>query len=287
MKTNKPPDANLANPLAAVSATAIFRKSILSVMALTVVFSILACETSPTGRRQLSLVSDAQLEQMSVSAFAQMKQQTPVSKDAKVNNYVRCIADAITTTLPEHRSWETVVFEDKTANAFALPGGKIGVHTGLLTVAKSQSQLATVIGHEVAHVLANHSKERLSEQLAAQSGITLASILLAGEGNQRDSKYQMAMAAIGLGAQYGLLLPHSRAQESEADILGLDLMAKAGFDPSESIPLWQNMAAQGGGRTPEFMSTHPSHGTRIENLGAHLPQARVYYQQAARKPNCR
>jgi predicted Zn-dependent protease len=193
------------------------------------------------------------------------------------------VANAITNALPEKRAWEVVVFRDDSANAFALPGGKIGVHTGLLKVAQNQDQLAAVIGHEIAHVLAEHGKERVSEQLVAQGGMSLLSAVI---GNPEDPRHGLLMGALGLGAQFGVLLPHSRAQESEADIVGLDYMAKAGFDPRQSVNLWQNMAAAGGGQQPEFMSTHPSHGTRIQNLQAAIPKALVTLEQSGKKASC-
>jgi predicted Zn-dependent protease len=228
------------------------------------------------------MVSDEQMEKMGEEAFAELKQKQKISNDANVTSYVSCVARSITEKLPDRRDWEIVVFEEESANAFALPGGKIGVHTGLLKVAKSPAQLATVLGHEVAHVLAEHSKERVSQTLAAQGGLTVLNVIL---GNKNDSRRYILMGALGL-AQFGYLLPHSRAQETEADILGLDFMARSGYNPQESIGLWENMASAGGGQAPEFLSTHPSHGTRIENLQAKIPQATALYQQANERPNC-
>lgn len=250
------------------------------------IFAVLlatSCQTSPTGRKQLALMPDGQMEEMGKQAFAEMKQEQPVSSDAATNRYVQCVAKSITDALPEKREWEVVVFQDDSANAFALPGGKIGVHTGLLKVAKNQDQLATVIGHEVAHVLADHSKERVSEQMAAQGGLSVVGAAL---GNKEDPRHNILMGALGLGAQFGVLLPHSRDQESEADIIGLDYMARAGFDPHQSIPLWQNMGAAGGGQPPEFMSTHPSHGTRIQHLGEKIPSADNLRKQSGKNPRC-
>lgn len=242
-----------------------------------------SCQTSPTGRKQLALVSDGQMEEMGNQAFTEMKTKQPIESGEKENNYVRCVANAVTSTLPEQRAWEVVVFRDETANAFALPGGKIGVHTGLLKVAKNQDQLAAVIGHEIAHVLAEHSKERVSEQMATQGGL---SILGAVVGDPKDPRHGILMGALGLGAQFGVLLPHSRAQESEADLVGLDFMAKAGFDPRQSVDLWKNMAEAGGGQPPEFLSTHPSHGTRIQNLQTAIPKALAELNASGKKANC-
>lgn len=248
---------------------------------------LVACATSPTGRSQLMLVSEAQVAQMGAAAFDQMKEQTPPSNDAGVNRYVTCVADAVLTALPgdQGRNWEVRVFNDDSANAFALPARKIGVHTGLLKVAANDAQLATVIGHEVGHVLAQHSAERMSLQFATESSGALLGILLGESSNEKG----MLLAALGLGAQYGVILPYSRVQESEADIVGLDLMAKAGFDPRESIALWRNMSAQGGDQPPEFLSTHPSHSSRIQGLEAQMAKVEPLYRQARAqglRPNC-
>lgn len=229
------------------------------------------------------------MAQMGVTAYSEMKGQLPVERDTGTNAYVRCVAGAITGALGSGGSsaqWEVTVFRDDSANAFALPGGKIGVHTGLLKVAKDQDQLAAVIGHEVAHVLARHANERVSTNAVAQTGLQAAQILA---GANTPAKQQL-FGLLGVGTQVGVLLPFSRAQEREADLLGLDLMARAGFDPRASVPLWQNMASAGGGRGPEFLSTHPSHGTRISALQARLPQALPVYEQAqaaGRRPACR
>jgi len=178
------------------------------------------------------------------------------------------------------------VFNDEAVNAFALPGGKIGVYTGILQVASTQDQLAAVIGHEVAHVLANHGNERVSVAFAADSGLKMAQVL-AGKATQQKAQL---LGLLGLGAQVGVLLPYGRTQESEADILGIDYMAKAGFDPRQSVTLWQNMAKAGGKKPPELLSTHPSNATRIKGLNSRMERAMKLYKQARannKKPNCR
>jgi len=177
------------------------------------------------------------------------------------------------------QQWEVVVFEEEEPNAFALPGGKIGVNTGIVKVAKSQDQLATVLGHEVAHVIAHHANERVSQQAVAGTLMQVAGATL-------DPRLA---AALGAGAQVGVLLPFSRTQESEADLVGLDLMASAGFDPRASVEFWQNMEKAGGAGTPEFLSTHPSGSTRMSDLRNRLPQAMQLYDQATqagRRPRC-
>lgn len=220
---------------------------------------------------------------MGVTAFEDMKKQVPISKDPAVNKYVVCVANEITTVLPEKQNWEVVVFENAEPNAFALPGGKIGVHTGMLKVAETPAQLGAVLGHEVGHVLARHSNERLSESMAVQGVLAVSSALL----KDKESKtYGLTMAALGLGAQFGYVLPHSRKQESEADIIGLDLMSRAGFDPRQAVELWRNMEKAGGGQPPEFMSTHPAHGTRIQSLQASMGPAVAKYEQTTHRPSC-
>ncbi|MGZ3650718.1 MAG: M48 family metallopeptidase [Bdellovibrionota bacterium] len=242
-----------------------------------------ACQTSPTGRHQLMLTSDSQMEDMGKQAFDEMKQKEKIDHDPKVNTYVSCVAKAVTDVIEPKQSWEVVVFDDPQVNAFALPGGKIGVYSGLLKVAKNQDQLATVIGHETGHVVAQHGRERTSEQLIAEGGLAAAGGVL---GNQQDPKHQALMAALGVGAQVGVLLPFSRAQESEADIIGLDTMARAGFRPAEAVALWHNMEASAGGGPPAFLSDHPSDENRIKALQAKLPEAEKLAAANGRAPKC-
>ncbi|MBS62974.1 M48 family metallopeptidase [Salinisphaera sp.] len=242
---------------------------------------LVACATSPTGRNQLKLFSEEKIAQMGVQSYQQMKQKEPIDTSTADNRYVKCVADAVTRVTGGE--WEITVFKDDQVNAFALPGGKIGVYSGLLDVAKTDDQLATVIAHEVGHVLADHGNERVSQQAATQGGLQVVSAFLGGGGGGGN---QAVMSALGLGAQVGILLPFSRTQESEADTIGLELMARAGFDPRQSVALWQNMAAAGGEKPAEFMSTHPSNQSRINNLQSHMNQAMQLYQQAPNKPNC-
>lgn len=249
---------------------------------------LIACATTPLGRKQLAFMSAEQMDTMGVQAFGEIKQETPVEKSPSVNRYVNCITEHIIAANPsQQQQWEVVVFQDDAVNAFALPGGKVGVYTGLLKVADNQNQVAAVIGHEIAHVLSNHSNERVSQETAAQLLLQLGQIVV-------DTKTQMGqgiMAALGLGAQYGVLLPYSRKHESEADHLGLQLMANAGFEPRESVTLWQNMSRTGSGeQPPEFASTHPSHERRIQDLNSLMSQTLPLQQQArqqGRNPQCR
>lgn len=252
-------------------------------LALLMTIGLTACTASPTGRNQLLLFSDNDMSQLGSQSFTQMKQEIPVNKNVKTNAYVQCVANAITAQAPEQKGfsqWEVVVFESDQVNAFALPGGKIGVYTGLLKVAVNQDQLATVLGHEVAHVLSNHSNERLSQSQLANAGLQLTDIAI---GASEYSQYRnLTMGALGVGVQYGVILPYGRSQESEADVLGLALMAKAGFDPAQSIELWKNMAkASGGKQPPELLSTHPSHNTRIADLSATISTLPPYQGKKA------
>jgi predicted Zn-dependent protease len=244
--------------------------------------------TSPLGRTQMRLFPAEQMDAMGAEAYAQMKRQMPVSRDERAVRIVDCVSTAVVAQArgpAAPRSWEVTVFENDAPNAFALPGGKLGVHTGLLKVARDPSQLATVIGHEVAHVLAQHGNERASTAFATESGLKLIESL-SGPSSPGGNEL---LALLGLGAQVGITLPFGRAQEREADLMGLDLMADAGFDPRASVALWQNMARAGGEAPPEFMSTHPSHGTRIRELEARIPAALQRYEaarRAGRRPSC-
>ena len=267
---------------------------LLVLIALSLLVGVVGCATSPTGRTQFLLNSEVQMAEMGRAAFADLQTKKPVSTNPRQVGYVRCVANAITSVLrPEElrplgvTRWDVEVFEDQTANAFALPGGKIGVNTGLLDVAVTPAQLAAVLGHEVGHVLARHGNERVSQSTVVQSGMAIAQVIV---GADTPAKQQL-FGALGLGLQYGVLMPFSRTQESEADEIGVELMARAGFDPRESITLWQNMSrASSGQAPPELLSTHPSNATRIRRLQEAMSKALPLYQQAVaagRRPNCR
>ena len=248
-------------------------------------FVISACATSPTGRSQFIYLPNAQLDKMGLQAFDDLKAKKPLSKNQRYIDFVNCIAEAITQV--KGGRWEVVVFEDKTLNAFALPGNKIGVHTGLIELVDNEHQLAAVMGHEVGHVLARHSNERMSQKTAVNQGVALVSAV----SNPTSAVGKLAVSALGIGAQYGIVLPFSRTHESEADVIGLVLMAKAGFDPRQSVNLWQKMGqASKGKQTAEFMSTHPSHETRIKKLSDQIPKAMAFYQEAqaiGKIPRCK
>ena len=224
---------------------------------------------------------------MGAQAFDGMKAETPVSQKTSQNSYVQCVAETLLPFVPAGvyaGDWEVVVFNDDQVNAFALPGGKIGVYTGLLNVAKNQHQLAAVIGHEIGHVIAQHGNERMSQSTLIEMGSQAVNQILAAN----EVPYNQAiMSGLGLGLQVGVQLPFSRAHESEADIIGLQLMALAGFDPRQSVDLWQNMeAASGGERPAEILSTHPAPQTRIDNLQANMDAAMRDYTASQKKASC-
>jgi predicted Zn-dependent protease len=233
----------------------------------------------------LPLVSETELETESSKEFQKMRTQVPVSTDARTRAYVNCVASAIVRQLPPpyvDEEWEVEVFDSEDINAFAMPGGRIGVNTGLLQVADNQDQLAAVIGHEVAHVTEQHALDRVNREATTQGAVILGTAALGGGQATGD--------LLSMGAQLGLSMPFSRSQESEADTTGLNYMAKAGFNPQQSIQLWKNMESKGKLGPPEFLSTHPSGDTRIQDLIKQLPEALKEYNAAVaagRKPNCR
>jgi predicted Zn-dependent protease len=243
------------------------------------IFGILAaCSTAPiTGRRQLSLVSGSEEAKLGLTAFDQMKKETPVSKDAAANALLqkvgKKIAAAAAKDLPDAQ-WEFVVFESKEANAFCLPGGKIGVYTGILPITRDEAGLATVLGHEVAHAAAHHGAERMSQQQAAQIGGEAVNLGLSG------SQYgAVASSLYPAAAQVLILLPYSRKQESEADRIGLHYMARAGYDPQQAVSFWERFSSAMGGKdsTPTFLRTHPVDSVRITDIKKYLFEAKQEY----------
>jgi predicted Zn-dependent protease len=253
------------------------------------VFSVMlltACATSPTGQRQLKLFPEGEMAQMGATAFESIKKEDALSTNRAAIRYVQCVAGKVTGEVRDGRTWEVRVFADDQANAFALPGGKIGVYEGMLKVAANQHQLAAVIGHEITHVTADHGNARMSAAYATQAGLQLASALGGGDSPVR----QQLLGLLGVGAQYGVLMPYGRGQESEADVIGLNLMARAGFDPREAVALWQNMRDARGSGPPVFLSTHPSPEGRIATLKEHMPEALTLYREARRAgktPSCK
>ena len=261
-------------------------------VSLTVVFILLftyACTKAPiTGRNQFILVTQDQELQMGDVAYTEVVNSSKISKNPEYNAAVKRVADRIAgvANRPDFE-WEyTVIDEDKTINAFALPGGKIGVYTGILKIAQTDAGLATVMSHEVGHATARHGGERITAGLLSQIGAVGLAAALGGSGMDPNLTYGI-MQAYGLGVQVGGILPFSRSQESEADRIGLIYMARAGYDPRESVLFWQRMAeaTKNSQRPPEFLSTHPDNGTRIANLQRHMPEAMRVYTTSKKAPN--
>jgi len=256
--------------------------------ALVVVSALAACATttSSTGRTQyVGAVSEQQLHQLGAQAFTEARQKGPLSTDARHNGYVRCVVDALVRQLPANQrtlAWESAVFAQDEPNAFALPGGKVGVNTGLFKVAKNQDQLAAVVAHEIGHVVERHHDERITRQMGASGAVQLLGALAGDYG-------ALATQGGSILAQTGFLLPGSRAQETEADVVGQRLMAQAGFDPRAAVGLWQNMIAAGGSRPPQWLSTHPDPQSRIAELQSRAQQLVPTWEQAraaGRRPSC-
>ncbi len=239
---------------------------------------LIACSESPTGRNQVTLIPDDSLTDMGENAFEEMKATMPIEDDPRINAYVRCVARSLIQRLPgEQPNWELTVFRNPQPNAFALPGGNIGVNTGLLKVARGPDQLAAVIGHEIGHVLADHANERLTQQLGVKVVFFLVNLFTDEQGSWQ---HELLLRTLGLGSEVGVLLPFSRIHEREADLIGLELMARSGFDPAESVRLWQNMAKVNERQPVEFLSTHPSHESRIERLSEKVEEYEPVYRQA-------
>jgi predicted Zn-dependent protease len=265
-------------------------KPLLLAVVITALVAGCATTTSPTGRTQrVGAVSQEQLNQLGAEAFAQAKATKPLSNSSQQNGYVRCVVNAVVRELPANAQggWEVALFADNSPNAFALPGGKVGVHTGIFNVAKNQDQLAAVLAHEIGHVISRHHDERITRQVGAQTGLGILGALI---GSRYGSGAANTVNQLGGAAAQGLiLLPNNRTQESEADVVGQQLMARAGFDPRQAVNLWENMIAVGGGRAPEFLSTHPDPRARLSELQSRASGLAATYQQArssGRTPNC-
>ena len=244
-----------------------------------------ACATVPeTGRSQLLLVSPSEEMQLGLTEFEKLKKDTPISHDAAANATVQRVGQRIAAVAPlPNAQWEFVVFDKPDVpNAFCLPGGKVGIFSGILPITRDEAGLATVIGHEVAHAVARHGAERMSEGLLIQLGGTALAVAMQ---TQSDVTRGLAQQAYGIGATVGVALPHSREQELEADHLGLIYMARAGYDPREALDFWKRFAAYNnkrGGKPIEFLSTHPLDDRRIAEIEKLLPQAETEYRARQR-----
>jgi predicted Zn-dependent protease len=242
-----------------------------------------ACATVPeTGRSQLLLISTHEEVGLGLSQFDELKKNTPISKDPAMNALVQRVGRRVAgvASLPGAQ-WEFVLFDKPdTANAFCLPGGKVGIYSGLLPITKDEAGLATVMSHEVAHAVARHGAERLSEGLMVQLG---GEVLSAAMSTRPEATQSLIVGAYGIGSQVGVMLPHSRAQELEADHIGLLYMARAGYDPHEAVTFWKRFSAynrEHGSKPIAFLSTHPLDDRRIAQIESLMPQAEAEYRKS-------
>ncbi len=246
--------------------------------------TVAGCSSVPgTGRQRLNFIPSGQMSRLGAETFDDlMSSKTIIDRGpaaASVNRIGQRVIASARELYPSGglpADWEIVLIEDDTPNAFALPGGRIGVHSGMVDLAGGEDALAIVIGHEVGHVLAEHSAERMSHGLLIVGGLTIGTVAFEDED---DETRAMVIGALGAGATLGIMLPYSRLHESEADELGLMIAANAGYNPREAISLWQRMEREGGGRL-EFLSTHPVPQTRINDFQKIMPQAVRLYERS-------
>ena len=242
-----------------------------------------------TGRKQLNLVSNAELIPMAAQQYGEVLKKGPLSNNVEQTAMIRRVGSGIQKAVEQYMEkagrsaeltdfkWEFNLIDDpKTVNAWCMPGGKVAFYTAILPVCKDETGVAIVMGHEVAHAIANHGRERMSQQMAAQVGLNVLSVAL---GQSPTASQTLLMKAVGAGTEMGML-KFSREHESEADHMGIIFMAMAGYDPNQAPPFWERMSAMSGGQQPpEFMSTHPSHETRIADLKGWIPEAMQYYKK--------
>lgn len=265
------------------------KKKLFLISAIIATYLFAGCGSVPvTGRKQMLLVSDSQVLTLSLQEYSEFMKTAPVSTDktntALVQKVGRNIANAVEAYLNDNGmssmvsefAWEFNLVNSADVNAFCMPGGKIVVYQGILPITRDETGLAVVLGHEVAHAVAKHANERMSQQMVAQYGSEALSMAVSTSSAQVQT---IASTAFGLGAQYGILLPYSRKQELEADRLGLIFMSMAGYDPNQAAAFWERMSSAGGASVPEFQSTHPSDQTRIQKINEALPEALKYYKK--------
>ncbi len=246
------------------------------------------CATVPiTGRKQFNLISDGEMNTMSFQQYDQVINESQLSDDAAATALVERVgrriqgaaekyfADRGQSSYLKGYDWEFHLIESDQLNAWCMPGGKVAFYTGILPVCQDETGVAVVMGHEIAHAIAKHGSERMSHQMALQmGGVALNEAVK----NQPDETQALYMSVFAVGAQYGAMLPYSRQHESEADHMGLIFMAMAGYDPQQAPVFWERMSAGGGGKPPEFMSTHPSDATRVRELNEHMAEAMQFYR---------
>ncbi|TLX76576.1 M48 family metallopeptidase [Labilibacter sediminis] len=254
-----------------------------------IVAIVVACATVPiTGRKQVNLFPESQMVEMGITNYSSFLKEAKLSTNKEQADLVKKvgqkIANAVETYLNENGmgshianfNWEFNLVDDDVPNAWCMPGGKVVFYTGILPYTRDEAGLAVVMGHEIAHAVARHGNERMSHQMGMQAGATALQIAI---DEKPEETKQIYMAAFGLGAQYGMMLPYSRSHETEADKMGLVFMAMAGYDPSAAVGFWTRMSQSGGQKPPEFMSTHPADDTRISDIKAYLPEAMKYYNK--------
>ncbi len=248
-----------------------------------------SCSTVPvTGRKQMNMLPQSEMLSMSYTQYDQFLEENKVSDDKEKTEMVKRVGDRIAASVEKYLSengmkkriddfsWEFNLVEDDTPNAWCMPGGKVVIYSGILPITQDETGLAVVMGHEIAHAVARHGNERMSQEMAVQLGGTALSIAV---DEKPEKTKNIFMTAYGVGAQLGYQLPYSRTHESEADQMGLIFMAMAGYNPEEAIAFWQRMAEQGGQKPPEFLSTHPADDTRVRKLREFLPEAMKYYER--------
>ena len=258
---------------------------------ISLVFFLGACSTTDSGRTQLTVKSDRQLEVQAKQAYEMMRANLPLVKDQATIDYVACVANALVEVMEGDAAdmyWELAIFDQPSVNASVMAGGKISVFAGILSMTENEHQLASVLGHEMAHATARHTNERASRQEISGAVVDWGLIILGSGYYNRNTR----QAIYGMGKQLediGINRPFSRMHEAEADEIGMIYMSRAGFDPRESVKLWKNMADAKQQKPPEMLSTHPSDESRLEAHIQQLPEALVIYNQAraeGRNPQC-
>ncbi|MEQ9439307.1 MAG: M48 family metallopeptidase [Cyclobacteriaceae bacterium] len=250
-------------------------------------FFLISCSTVPlTGRKQLNLIPASEINSLSFQSYQEVLQESKLSNDKEQVALIRKVGNKLSYAIEQYMKeqglsneienfkWEfNLIEDDKTVNAWCMPGGKVAFYTGIMPICQNEEGVAVVMSHEIAHAIASHGNERMSQQLALQAGSTALSVALQ---EKPQLTQQIAMSAFGLGSQVGVLLPFSRSHESEADELGLYMMAMAGYNPEAAVPFWQRMNSEGGQRPPEFLSTHPAPETRIKQIQQTIPKTQKY-----------
>ncbi|WKN31278.1 M48 family metallopeptidase [Porifericola rhodea] len=252
-----------------------------------IILFIFSCQRVPlTGRQQFTPLPESQILSLSFQNYNQVLQSSKLSNNQEQVAMIKRVGNKISKSVENYFreknmtdriddfEWEfNLIEDDNSVNAWCMPGGKVAFYTGILPVCENEQGVATVMSHEIAHAIAKHGNERMAQQLALQLGGVALNVALS---EQPETTQKLAMTAFGLGAQYGVLLPYSRAHETEADEMGIYFLAMAGYDTKEAVDFWQRMSQQGGERPPEFMSTHPSPENRVAHIQKIIPKAEKF-----------